>query len=445
MRPRLSSGKQLRTALRELRSLRRGARRVVTTLSGQGVRALYHLSQERAAFRNNKRRDVQPQLVARLNLAAARPRNALSAVLKAGGCRDVRDLSFAAVEARRGELVEALGRAPLADVVDLYQYFRYFGDFRTACFLRGEMLRAQLREQHATAHVMPDALAAALEEGRPDLVLRFVRSKPTRPEDRGLAAGVHATAHVLQGDAEHAARIWSQAFRPEDAAFGEVVRGRSVAIIGPAPKAEEIHDEIDAFDVVIRPNYQGDVDPSYGTRTHVSYYNGSRLLSRRAEILEKAASLPWLVAARGSDEMLRSMFPSHPGIRSAERAAPHFVHAAPLAIPIMLADVLRFSPARVKVFCVDFFRSQAAYRQGYHRNKIGSDAVAHSIRIHDPFSSFSYVTQLHRAKLCEADGVAGEVLSLGREEYAASMQELYGHHIVDNENPQWTGGKPRSV
>jgi len=436
--PRLSAatGKQLGRAWRRLRSLRRGARRAVTTLSRQGVLALYHLSRERGALRLNKRRDIEPHLAARLNLVAARRGSALHGVLITAGCSDIRALSFATVERRRGELVEALRALPLQDAVDLYRYYRYFGDFRTACFLRTQLLQAYLREQPHADQVMPDALASALEDGRPELVLQWVHSKQTPSQDRDHVGRAEATAHLLRGETEAAERIWTLAFQPADLAFRDFVRGRTVAVVGPAQKAEAIADEIDSFDVVVRANYQGGIDPSDGSRTDVSYYNGYRLVSRREEILRTAGSLPWLVTTRGSDEALRRMFPTHTGIRSAERATPHFVLGDPLAIPIMVADLIRFSPARIKLFCVDFFRSRASYRQGYHHRPIGSDAVAHSIRVHDPFSSFSFVQQLHRAGLCAADRVAGEVLSLGREEYAASLQELYGHHTVENENPQ---------
>jgi LmbE family N-acetylglucosaminyl deacetylase len=420
-----------------LLGLRRNALRAVATLSGQGVRALYHLMREREALRLNRRRDMQPHLVARLNLAAARRGNPLGAVLKTAGCDDVRSLTPAALE-RRAELTAALRSLPLQDAIDLYTYFRYFDDFRTSSFLRTEVLQAYLRAQENAADVLPDALVAALELGRPDAVLQLVRSKRTRSEDHSEVALAEATAHALRGEAEAAERIWRRAFQPEDLAFGAFVRGRTVAVVGPASKVEEIRDEIDSFDVIVRTNYQGGVDPSYGGRTDVSYYNGNRLRSRRDEIIAAASEVPWLVTARGSDDALRRMFPRHAGLRSAERAAPSFAcgGAGPLAIPIMLADLIRFRPARIKIFCVDFFRSQAAYRQGYHRRPISSDAIAHSLRVHDPFSSFRFVQELYRAGLCEADRIAGEVLRLSLDAYAADMQVLYGHHAVENENPQ---------
>jgi hypothetical protein len=423
-----------------LSGLRRNASLAVNTLSRQGVRALYHWVREREALRLKHRRDMQPHLLARLNLAASRRGSALGAVLHAGGCDDVRRLTAAAVE-RRPNLIGALRSLPLQDAIDLYTYYRYFDDFRTSSFLRTAMLQAHLREQEGANDLMPDSLAAALELGSPDVVLQLASSKRARSQGKGQdqVARTVATAHALRGEAEAAARIWMQALQPRDFAFREYLRAKTVAVVGPAAKLEEVGDEIDSFDVIVRPNYQGGVDPSHGSRTDVSYYNGYRLESRRDEIMAAASELPWLVAARGSDQALRSMFPMHMGIRSAEHTGPDFTCAVPLAIPIMLADLIRFSPARIKLFQVDFFRSAAAYRKGYHRRPIGSDAIAHSLRVHDPFSSFRFVQELHRAGLCEADDVAGEVLELSLEEYAACMQELYGHHMVENENPQLKG------
>ena len=57
-----------------------------------------------------------------------------------------------------------------------------------------------------------------------------------------------------------------------------LISGKSVAVVGPAPSSELIGSEIDSYDIVVRTNYQGQNklgDPKeFGVRTDISYYNG---------------------------------------------------------------------------------------------------------------------------------------------------------------------------
>jgi hypothetical protein len=402
----------------------------------QGPRCSYHLLRERDALRRKRRADMEPHLAARLNLLAAREGTGLHEVLKVAGCRDIRGLTHEVVDAHRAEVIEQARLLPADSALDLYRYFRFFGDFRVANLLRTQALHACLRSQERTSHVMPDALAAALEAGRPDLVLELARTRVTREQDRNRVDETVAMAHALQGEIPEAARLWGRMFQASDGSFRDLIQGRTVAVVGPAPPSEDLRAEIDAFDFVVRTNYQGKLDPRAGSRTDISYYNGNRLISHRDEIIAIAPSLRWLVSARGSDQALRRMLPTHPGIRSAESAPAIFFHANPLAIPAILIDLVRFVPARIKLFGSDFFSSKTSHTQGYHRRPIEAEALSHSLRIHDPFSSFRLVQQLVRTGLCTVDALAEGVLRLDGEQYAARLQELYGGHIVANEMPQ---------
>jgi hypothetical protein len=62
--------------------------------------------------------------------------------------------------------------------------------------------------------------------------------------------------------------------------------------------------------------------------------------------------------------------------------------------------------------------------------------VSHSLRIHDPFSSFSFAQRLKDARLVALDELAAKVLGLDRQQYAARLQQLYGDHGVANRHPQ---------
>jgi hypothetical protein len=405
------------------------------TLSKHGVRAAYHQYRERRALQHHRRADIQPHLAARLNLLAAREESPLHTAFQLAGCTDVRKLTQEAVERGQSELVERLQLVSLKDLLALYTYVRYFGDLRVANFLRNQTLLAYLREQERSQHVMPLALAAALERGDAQWVLSTVRSKIARDAENVDIDEVTAMAHALQGKIPEAVQLWRRSFGPHDRSFQDTIAGKTIAVVGPAPPIDDVREEIDSFDLVVRPNFHGNANLQQGSRTDISYYNGTRLASRRKEIVESASQLKWLITSRASDETLKHLLPNHPGIRPAENALSLFLHANPLGVPTILSDLIRFGPARIKLFCTNFFASRSLYTKEYQDASVGAAAISHSLRIHDPFSSFSLVQNLTKAGLCEVDAVAAEVLNLTREEYAANLQRMYGSYTVANEKP----------
>lgn len=429
--PQSAAGRALEQASRGLLRLRT----VIARLARNGLRYSYHQYQERQALQGENRAAIRPHLRARLDLAAARRGSTIGAMLESAGCHKVDELTFDLLQKHQADMEERARSLSLNDALDLYQYFRFFGDFRTSNWLRRQTSYAYLRQQESMPMVFPDALAAALEEGQIDLVLNTVRDKHTQPTDLADVREIRALAHALRGELTEATELWLATFTPEDLRFQEAIQGRTIAVVGPAPPIEEIRSELDSFDLIVRTNFQLGLDPSYGARTEISYYNGNRLVSHRNEILTIASSLQWLISVRGSDAALKEMLPTHQGIRAAENARSLFVNANPLAIPTILYDLVRFRPATIKLFCTNFFKSRVTYSKGYHRNFSGAEGIAHSLRVHDPYSSFKLIQQLRLAGLCKADSMATEILDLSCDEYASALQELYGTHIIANEHP----------
>ena len=403
-------------------------------LAERGPVYSYHLIREYLALHDHRRADVQPHLAARLNALGSNGTSALGAVMSTAGCVDIRDLTHEIVAERRDALTERFVRVSASDALDLYRYFRFFGDFRVAEFLREQTLHAYLRWQGGAPHVMTEALAAAIELGKPEFVLATVNAKLTRPRDRGDVRKATAVAHALCGESSEAQRLWDTVIEDRDVAFRETVRNRRIAVIGPAPVTADLSEELDAFDLVVRTNYVGKLDPRYGSKTDISYYNGTSLANQRERILAVAASLKWLIASRSDGEELIRLVPDHPGVRPAKRVDSVFFQANPLAIPNILLDLTRFQPASIKLFCSDFYSSEVSYDPTY-RARPKAHAVAHSLRIHDPFSSFSFAQHMKNAGLVDVDEIAGKVLRIERRQYAARLQQLYGAHPVANRHP----------
>jgi hypothetical protein len=409
--------------------------KLVSALLEHGPRYAHHLQREHLAWRRGRRADALQHLLARLNLAGSQPGTRVNALLKGLEQRDIASFDYASLERDDQRVAELLGRLRLAEVADLVTYFRYFGDFRTASRLRIQLLEAHLRAQERVNHVRLTSLAAALELGRPEAILQIVATKRTYGEDRSHVDDAAAMAHALSGDMASAERLWERSFSAQDRAFGAALRGRTVAIVGPAQPSADLATEIDSFDLVVRTNFFSTVDARAGSRTDISYYNNLRLGTRGAEIRNVAPSLSWLIPIRSSVAKVREVVPEHPGVRAGHNGRKLFVEGHPLAMPCILNDVLRFRPGRVKLFGTDFYTAPCAYDKAYHTH-VGSDSLSFSLRNHEPFSSFKFVQHVRNAGLIEADGVADQVLNMSTEQYAARLQQLYGHYSMGNQRPQ---------
>lgn len=401
-----------------------------------GARIAYHFYRERKAFQRNRWADVGLHLVARLNLLGARRGSRLNRIFEISGCRDVRDLTYESITEHRSYLTDLFEKFPVGDILDCYQYFRYFGDFRIANFLRIQALNASLRQQMTLPHVVPQGLNAALELGKPEVVLEMLEKKKIRRRDRQHVKEVKAMAHALLGELSAANQLWCERFQDSDYLFRELINGRSIAVVGPAPPSDEVGSEIDSYDLIVRTNYRiGSNNPVnlYGGRTDISYYNHYRMSSHRDEVVTVANALRWtILKSQGDEEKLRGSFPDYGGgTRSA--FLPHLIFfndAAPMAIQTILNDLIRFSPRCIKLFCTNFYNSDKTYNKDYRPVPLQSGVISESLRIHEPFSGFVFVQNLKRAGLCTTDRHTAEVLGLSREEYAENINAIYGEFTL---------------
>ncbi len=433
---RLPKNDLLIRAFRKLFRILKAVHALMVIFLSQGARAAHHFYRERKAFQANRWADVRLHLVARLNLLGARRGSRLNRIFEISGCRDVNDLTYESITEHRSYLTDLFEKFPVGDVLDCYKYFRYFGDFRSANFLRIQALHASVRQQMTLPHVVPQALNAALELGKPEVVLEILEKKKIRRRDRQHVKEVKAMAHALLGELSVANKLWCERFQDSDYLFRELINGRSIAVVGPAPTSDEVGSEIDSYDLIVRTNYRiGSNNPVnlYGSRTDISYYNHYRMASDRDEVVTAANALRWTILKSRSDEKkLRGSFPAYVGwTRSAFLPRLIFFNdAAPMSIQTILNDLIRFSPRCIKLFCTNFYNSDKTYNKNYRAVPLQSAAISESLRIHEAFSGLVFVQNFKRAGLCTSDRLTGEVLGLSREEYAENINALYSEFTL---------------
>jgi len=160
-------------------------------------------------------------------------------------------------------------------------------------------------------------------------------------------------------------------------AFDDYIRGRTVALVGPAVPLRDQRAEVDAHDVVYRVGVHGDHHPLYGTRADVGIVNSQK--SRRisaGQHLDRIRNLDWLIHKAGAGE------PPVPHRRA------HLPVGTPNLATIALHDLTFFGPASVTVFGVDFFLGgPATCYYGPYKAASGGysffDVRTNSTRVHD--------------------------------------------------------------
>lgn len=214
-----------------------------------------------------------------------------------------------------------------------------------------------------------------------------------------------------------------------EAAFASSIRGRRIAIVGPADVGLESGPEINGFDLVIRPTHRaGNVLPQrqFGSRSDIAYYlEGDLSSSSPVQFLSAMRGLRFVVLADNCrqrflwlnelGERLRTRFEI--GIRRNP-----FLVGYPAAIPRILMDVLRFSPAEVKVFNANLYLT-TKYAGNYLQD--ASFSFYPGFALHDPVSNFNFMQRAWRGGWYEADSVLASILSLSVQEYQDTFSRVH--------------------
>ncbi|MCQ4243007.1 hypothetical protein [Stutzerimonas stutzeri] len=213
----------------------------------------------------------------------------------------------------------------------------------------------------------------------------------------------------------------------EDTEFAELIHGKSIAVVGPVDVGLDNGREIDGFDLVIRFNPRPSVvlaSERFGQRTDIGYYSTINLMNGCAEYLDAMNALLWVVVEERNRPDVRWLdnvcTPVREHLRGWGYESP-FLFGAPNAVQRVLMDVLRFQPARLKVFNSNFYVT-ANFAGGYRDCQMN---MFPALAIHDPVSNFLFTRQCLRNWNVEADSVVGEVLSLEVDDYMDHLGRQY--------------------
>lgn len=245
-----------------------------------------------------------------------------------------------------------------------------------------------------------------------------------------MAADVHLIQGRMQPLVDYARRRAQDSALHGEERMAQLIRGRRVAVVGPADTGDRFGAEIDDYEVIIRPRLMTHFDDEQaarlGTRTDIAYFSGRDI----AAFMEEAGAAVesdqlQMVVGRGlSLEAFEGQMPEW--LRFYRHDFALGFHGPPMGIGRILYDVLQFEPAEVGLFNIDFFSGQTAFSKGYREQKdqtMGPYSIVNEIVLaHDLVFEHRLTKAMAATGVLRAHGVAGDVLALSEAQYLEKLE-----------------------
>lgn len=221
-----------------------------------------------------------------------------------------------------------------------------------------------------------------------------------------------------------------------DLSFYDVVKGKNIAIIGPATD-DELNFELllKEYDYIVLVNFSDKtkLDKAVPSERLISYYNGNRLIdfnkSNREDILSIPKYSVFAPAFGGTAEVIqdRSILTNN-NCRKLVSYHEYYLMGYPNMLQYILFDLLTFNPRQLKIFNVNFFLSFASYDEDYitsHESKKTVFDRWHSHATHNILSQYRLTRILLNHPVVSFSDKVYSVLTLGEDEYLSRMKQEY--------------------
>ena len=226
--------------------------------------------------------------------------------------------------------------------------------------------------------------------------------------------------------------ISSKYFDEDAEKFKDIIENKTIAVVGPAPTGEQLGEEIDSYDIVIRLNYRGKSKmpnaDEFGSRIEGSYYNNENMRNlenydnidflRDLNFLGIKSITPRFAEELKKDKLTRNLF-----------SFKDFVFFGSYnMIPIALLDLIPFNPKSIKLFKTNFFASHQTHAHGY---RLESN-LEHPIRYywrshtrHNLISSLNLVRGLEVNNVINVDAACMQVLNYDNDQYLGIIENNF--------------------
>ncbi len=225
--------------------------------------------------------------------------------------------------------------------------------------------------------------------------------------------------------------------------YSDYIFGKNIAIVGPAMVGLKNADDIDNHDRVLRFNYREKglgLDPVHsGLKANISHFSNNQA-HHLADNLKDSfdVDLDWVLVKRPRpyDKMMAVFQSREFTIRKIRLHHDLLFFGRLHGVPNCAIDLLRFSPASVKIFNADltltktYFKNYDAEEYEIRGRLKKLDAYAHSNAMHDLIAQYNILKLLWDNGKISGDVRFTEVMEMGVEEYVNEIDRLYGNSEI---------------
>lgn len=286
----------------------------------------------------------------------------------------------------------------------------------------------------APAQKIQRFFTAAMDANRYDLAAQALDAYHQRPgADMRNYDQMQLHYHLMQGHRAETLAYASHTYSAADREFAEYIKGKRIAIVGPAPSDEASAAEIDSFDLVIRTNYRGHATmppaDEFGHKIDISYYNYT--YTKQVLGTPENAYLDDLVFAVFKNETDIRRYRGRPTtarFRTMRQINAQILNGKSQMVQNILYDLLHFEPQAIKIFKSNFFMSEKRYYSTY-ASPTNQPQQASSFWInfatHDLVTQLNFSRTLMQAQQITADLQASAVMQLDAENYIKKISQIY--------------------
>lgn len=318
--------------------------------------------------------------------------------------------------------------------LNLYRLLFRNGLVREAYFIRNKAVERgynEVKEKPTNVPSLFRAFNIATDNADFQTAYDFLEKLRKTHHDATEIEESEAYYYLTSGNIQHAQAMWRKKMTRQDELFLTYIEGKSVAIVGPAASVDDVGEEIDSFEVVVRTNYRGREympDPrKYGKVINISYYNGmdSRYIENAQEY-SFLNDLDYALFKKYQFDFQKRMIKSNKG-REIYLIGAHFWSGHPVIVPLILYDIFHFRPSKVKLFNLNMHLSKNEYNEIYRGNVDHNDLDERlrAFASHDILSSFNFCKNLYESGVIETDRACSAVLNMSAENYMSGLEEIY--------------------
>lgn len=223
----------------------------------------------------------------------------------------------------------------------------------------------QGKKENANKEALKTALKAALDRNDTKLADTYLGKLKRISPDAIDVRELDSCTELMKGNLDAFRQKWPHPPTPAEQRLRDYLKGKTVAVVGPAPTGTLDGEEIDRHDVVVRMNWRGQdsmLDArEFGSKTNISLYNAHtvRLLTADKR-LEQTKSLDFRLIRRARhDAHQLQMIAEYPGA----------FYKTLNAVPVVLFNIFLCEPKEVKLFKTTFYLGEKLHAKNYRNHE----------------------------------------------------------------------------